>query len=102
MNLCGRGGHSGLQRSTDVAAGGTDEEGVVALAHLPGRLGFAEGSQVGCRHFQRYGNRAAQLLQEGKYNISEVADLCGFSTLSHFSASFKRQFGCTPSEYVRQ
>ena len=47
-------------------------------------------------------NRAAQLLQEGKHNISEVADLTGFSTLSHFSASFKRQFGCTPSEYVRR
>ena len=47
-------------------------------------------------------NRAAQLLQEGKHNISEVADLTGFSTLSHFSASFKKKFGCTPSEYVRR
>ena len=102
MGFSGRSSHSGLQRSADVAAGGADEELVIALTHLPGRLGFAEGSQVGCRHFQRYGNRAAQLLQEGKYNISEVADLTGFSTLSHFSASFKRQFGCTPSEYVRQ
>ena len=47
-------------------------------------------------------NRAAQLLQEGEHTISEVADLCGFSTLSHFSASFKKKFGCTPSEYVRR
>ena len=46
-------------------------------------------------------NRAAQLLQEGEHTISEVADLCGFSTLSHFSASFKRKFGISPSEYVR-
>ncbi|NDV59395.1 hybrid sensor histidine kinase/response regulator transcription factor [Bacteroides sp. 519] len=44
-------------------------------------------------------NRAAELLGEGKYNISEVADMTGFSTLSHFSASFKKQFGVSPSEY---
>lgn len=44
-------------------------------------------------------NRAAELIKEGKYNISEVADLTGFNTLSHFSSSFKKQFGVSPSEY---
>jgi signal transduction histidine kinase/ligand-binding sensor domain-containing protein/DNA-binding response OmpR family regulator len=44
-------------------------------------------------------NRAAQLLSEGKYKISEVADMTGFSTLPHFSVSFKKQFGVSPSEY---
>ncbi len=44
-------------------------------------------------------NRATELLAEGKYNISEIADITGFSTLSHFSASFKKQFGVSPSEY---
>lgn len=44
-------------------------------------------------------NRAAELLQEGKYNVSEIADITGFSTLSHFSTSFKKQFGVSPSEY---
>ena len=44
-------------------------------------------------------NRAAELLREGKYNISELADLTGFNTLSHFSASFKKQFGVSPREY---
>ncbi|MBR5568814.1 MAG: response regulator, partial [Bacteroidales bacterium] len=52
--------------------------------------------------FKRYKlNRAAQLIQERKYNISEIADLTGFSTLSHFSTSFKKQFGVSPSEYVK-
>jgi AraC-like DNA-binding protein len=45
-------------------------------------------------------NRAAELLTEGKMNISEIADYTGFSTLSHFSASFKKQFGVSPSEYT--
>ena len=44
-------------------------------------------------------NRAAQLLREGKYTISEVADMTGFSTVSHFSTSFKKQFGTAPREY---
>ena len=52
--------------------------------------------------FKRYKlNRAAQLLKERKYNISEIADMTGFSTLSHFSTSFKKQFGVTPSEYLK-
>jgi DNA-binding response OmpR family regulator len=52
--------------------------------------------------FKRYKlNRAAQLLLERKYNISEIADMTGFSTLSHFSTSFKKQFGVSPSEYVK-
>ena len=50
--------------------------------------------------FKRYKlNRAADLLKEGKYNMSEIAWMTGFNTLSHFSTSFKKQFGVPPSEY---
>ena len=45
-------------------------------------------------------NRAAELIKEGKYTMSEVADMTGFSTPSHFSTSFKKQFGVSPSEYA--
>ena len=44
-------------------------------------------------------NRAAELLKSGKYTVSEIADKCGFSTQSHFSVVFKKQFGVTPTEY---
>lgn len=44
-------------------------------------------------------NKAAELLKSGKYNVSEVADITGFGTVSHFSVSFKKYFGVTPSEY---
>ena len=39
------------------------------------------------------------LLKGGKYTIAEIADKTGFSTQSHFSVVFKKQFGVTPSEY---
>ena len=51
--------------------------------------------------FKRYKlNRAADLLREGKHNMSEIAWMTGFNTLSHFSTSFKKQFGVPPSEYI--
>ncbi len=50
--------------------------------------------------FRKYKlNRAAQLLHEGKYNVSEVAAMTGFATAAHFSVAFKKQFGVVPSEY---
>ena len=50
--------------------------------------------------FKKYKlNRAAKLLREGKYNVSEVSMMTGFGTVSHFSVSFKKQFGINPSEY---
>lgn len=56
--------------------------------------------QTPAEFFKNYKlNRAADLIKEGKYNVSEVADLTGFSTLAHFSKVFKKKFGVSPSEY---
>jgi AraC-like DNA-binding protein len=41
-------------------------------------------------------NRASELLLEGKHNTSEIADMTGFSTLSHYSVCFKNHFGVPP------
>ena len=49
---------------------------------------------------QRRMEFAASLLQEGKYNISEVAGLSGYSNLSHFSDSFRKKYGVLPKKYV--
>jgi signal transduction histidine kinase/DNA-binding response OmpR family regulator len=44
--------------------------------------------------------RAAQLLQERKMNVSEVAYSVGFNDRKYFSKEFKKQFGKAPSDYV--
>ena len=50
--------------------------------------------------FRKYKlNKAAQMLHDSQYSISEVAVLTGFSTAAHFSVAFKKQFGVSPSEY---
>lgn len=46
--------------------------------------------------------QAAKLLKNKKMNISDVAYLVGFNNLSHFSNSFKGQFGVSPKEYMQK
>ncbi|RMG57427.1 MAG: hybrid sensor histidine kinase/response regulator [Bacteroidetes bacterium] len=43
--------------------------------------------------------RAAQLLQQSQYNISEIAFQVGFNDLKYFRTCFKEQFGVNPSEF---
>lgn len=44
---------------------------------------------------------AKKMLEKRECNVTEAAYLCGFSTLSHFSAVFKRQVGIAPLEYKK-
>lgn len=43
--------------------------------------------------------RAAELLANQQYNVSEVATLTGFGDSKYFSTAFKKQFGQSPSKY---
>lgn len=45
---------------------------------------------------------AAMLLHEGKYLVSEVGYMVGFSSPSYFSKCFQKQFGVKPGDYVKQ
>lgn len=46
--------------------------------------------------------RAAQLLEQGKYNVSEVTYMVGMNDSRYFSKCFKATYGMTPSEYKKQ
>lgn len=46
--------------------------------------------------------KAASLLSTGAYKINEVAELCGFASLTNFGKNFQKQFGLLPSKYVAQ
>ncbi|MDR3060881.1 MAG: response regulator [Dysgonamonadaceae bacterium] len=43
-------------------------------------------------------NKAKDFLASGKYNISEVSYLVGFTDPKYFSTCFKKQFGVSPSK----
>lgn len=76
------------------------------------------GRRVGCSHFylsrifsQETGKsifqqlrelrmeRAAELLREGRLNVTQVALEVGYSSPSHFSTTFHTAFGCCPGLY---
>lgn len=43
--------------------------------------------------------KALEMIRRGQENVSEVAYQTGFSSVSHFSRSFKKAFGKNPSEF---
>lgn len=43
---------------------------------------------------------AAHLLLKDEYDITEICFMCGFGNMSHFYRSFKKQYGCTPKQFV--
>lgn len=43
---------------------------------------------------------ARKMLESGKHNVNEVGLKVGYSTASHFIASFKKKYGTTPKKYV--
>ena len=43
--------------------------------------------------------RAAELLSESATSQEEIAFLCGFSSQSHFSTAFKKEYGVSPSTF---
>lgn len=45
--------------------------------------------------------RAAQLLHDGGYLVSEVGYMVGFSNPSYFSKCFQKQFGIRPADYMK-
>lgn len=43
---------------------------------------------------------ARKMLETGQYNVNEVGLKVGYSTASHFIASFKKKYGTTPKKYI--
>lgn len=45
-------------------------------------------------------NEAARLLKLKKYTITEISQLCGFSTIRNFNIAFKDYYDNTPRDYI--
>lgn len=44
--------------------------------------------------------RACELLDEGRYSVSEIAQRLGYSNIGAFSRAFKRRSGASPTDYL--
>ena len=47
-------------------------------------------------------NKALELLEKNKDNISEIAYQTGFSSPAYFSKCFQEAYGMLPSKYIKQ
>lgn len=45
---------------------------------------------------------AVKLLKEGSHKINEVGYAVGFNSHNYFTKSFKKQYGKSPSEFIRE
>lgn len=41
-------------------------------------------------------------LESGRYNVSQVSSLIGYSNASHFSSAFKKIYGLNPKQYLQE
>ena len=53
-------------------------------------------------HIRRFIMQRAQQLLVASHTIAETAEMLGFDYPQHFTRTFKRQFGLSPSEYLRK
>ena len=58
-------------------------------------------SPISYINFVRFSNAKA-MLKTGYYGVGEVAEKCGFSSLGYFSWAFHKEFGISPSEFIKQ
>lgn len=53
-------------------------------------------------YFDRFkAKEAKRLLQDGRYNVSDIADMLGYSSIHYFSRRFKSLEGLSPTEYAK-
>ena len=47
-------------------------------------------------------NQAKKMLSDDKVSVKEIGEACGFENFSYFSKTFKKNVGCSPSEYKNE
>ncbi|MDD4273457.1 MAG: helix-turn-helix transcriptional regulator [Desulfobacter postgatei] len=53
-------------------------------------------------YFREYRmQKAMQLLDETRTNVSQTAWQVGYTNVSHFSESFRKRFGILPKQYLK-
>jgi AraC-like DNA-binding protein len=62
---------------------------------------FSEATGLTIQQYLRQARleRAAELLREGRHNVTQAALEVGYNSLSHFTVAFREVFGCCPGLY---
>jgi AraC-like DNA-binding protein len=74
---------------------------LVSVSHLGRTFRQVTGMTFERFVMKRRVDSAKGLLLNPAYNVSQVADKCGFSDPAYFARVFRRLAGCSPREYMR-
>lgn len=88
------------------------EDGDVDLDWLAARVHFSASyvrqifrqytnESVGEHLIRKRMERAGMLLQKTSLKIQEIAEACGYDNQRYFASSFKKFYGCTPTEFKK-
>jgi AraC-like DNA-binding protein len=47
-------------------------------------------------------NYALELLESGQHSVTEISEMCGFSSANYFSTAFKKHFSKSPIEIMKE
>lgn len=81
---------------TPLSTGQLADQAFISLRQLERLFRRFLGNSPSHYYLQMRLDRARQLLSESDLCVSEVAAACGFCSASHFSRSYRRQFGIPP------
>ncbi len=74
----------------------------ISVSHLRARFRASCGVSLG-RHLRHLRlERACGLLRLSTHRVTEISELCGFSSIYHFSRAFRTAYGISPLDYRRQ
>ena len=84
---------------TPFSAQVIEERMGLSYKHLSAVFKEATGMTMQAYHTQLRMEQAARLLRQGDISIREVSERLGFTEPFYFTTVFKKQMGCSPSEY---
>ena len=101
------------RRMVDWSLEHPDPAARLTLESVAASLGVSAGHLSRCFSrimgvsFRRYMvrkrlERARRLLLDPMYNVSQVAEACGYPSTAYFVRAFRKAMGCTPGEYARR
>jgi len=101
------------RRMLDWAIEHPDPTKPVTLQSVAASLGVSAGhlsrsfSRIMGVSFRRYLvekrlERARRLLLDPLYNVTQVAEACGYPSTAYFIRAFRKAMGCTPGQYARR
>jgi AraC-like DNA-binding protein/ligand-binding sensor protein len=72
----------------------------ISASHLARLFRESTGSSFRQYVIRKRIERSQRLLLEPHYNVSQVAELCGFSDANYFARMFRKRVGVSPREYA--